>query len=218
MDNTGTIRAGDAPTARRGTKAADAEKKKENLLQARRAENLNDQPDTTVEDLESSKEKKMSRNYQDHYANVVEICTAHRIWASRTITPREAHRAQECHGRACRSWAHMNCHLTPVFHLSEHNEAVILRHGPVYSWWGFPFEQHNGFLKKFRHNGHRHGELEATMIRGHIKYALISDLVSILVPSANDIDALLTCVDRQFGTHSAASSCLRRRSSPCKIE
>lgn len=177
MDTDGQIKAGDAPIAKRGTKAADAEQRKEDLMHARRAEHLGERADTTVEDLERSKEQRMSRNYRDHYNNIVEICTAHRIWASRTITPNEAHRAQECHGRACRSWAGLHCHLTPVFHLSEHNEQNILRFGPVYDWWGFPFEQHNGFLKKFRHNGKAHGELECTMSRGWMKYTLVSNLV-----------------------------------------
>ena len=72
----------------------------------------------------------------------------------------------------------MNCHLTPNFHLSEHNEDVILKYGPVYGWWGFPMGQHNGFLKKFKHNGHSGGELEATMMRGWVKYSLLHDLVS----------------------------------------
>ena len=71
----------------------------------------------------------------------------------------------------------MNCHLTPVFHLAEHNEEVMLQYGPVYGWWGYPMEQNNGFLKKFRTNGHTGGELEATLMRSWVKYGLISDLV-----------------------------------------
>ena len=33
-------------------------------------------------------------------------------------------------------------------------------------------------MKKFRNNGHAGGELELTMMRGWVKYGLVSDLVS----------------------------------------
>lgn len=71
----------------------------------------------------------------------------------------------------------MFCHLTPNFHLSEHNNEDLLRPGPFPSWWGFPFEQFNGFLKRFKLNGHTGGALELTMMRGWWKYNLLSDLV-----------------------------------------
>lgn len=177
----GTIPDCDAPQPRSSTKAARAEKRKEEILLSRRRGNLatNVNLETAAQEYDEIAQLKMDRNYRRHYDNVLEHSTALRIWASRSITPDEARRAQECHGRACRAWAEMNCHLTPNFHLSEHNLDTILRLGPVYGWWGFPMEQHNGFLKKFRHNGHSGGEMEVTMMRGWLKYSLISDLVSL---------------------------------------
>lgn len=170
----------DAPRPKRTTNASKEEAQMEKLLAGRRREDLSANPDAQADDYEYIDSLKMDRNYVRHYNNVLEHCTAIRIWASRSITPAEARRAQECHGRACRSWAAMNCHLTPNFHLSEHNEEVILKYGPVYGWWGYPMERHNGFLKSFHHNGHSGGELEATMMRGWLKYSLVSDLVCVI--------------------------------------
>lgn len=58
-------------------------------------------------------------------------------------------------------------HLTPN----------ILRLGPVYGWWAYPYERNNGFLGKFKHNNHTGGEIEATLMRGWIKGTLIHELV-----------------------------------------
>ena len=105
------------------------------------------QDETTADDYEDSDAATMDRNYRHHYSSALEMCTAIRIWASWSITPAEARRAQRCHGRACQSWARMNCHLTPNFHFAAHNEDLILKYGPVYGWWGYAMERHNGFLK-----------------------------------------------------------------------
>ncbi|KIP04677.1 hypothetical protein PHLGIDRAFT_120505 [Phlebiopsis gigantea 11061_1 CR5-6] len=180
----------DAPRPRRKTKAAQANQRKEDLLKKRRLKDLAMDPKTKPADLIAAAAMKMSRNYREHYANVLEHCTCVRIWASRSITPEEARRAQECHGRACRAWARMQCHLLPNFHLSEHNEPTILRMGPIYVFWTFPTEQHNGFLKKFRLNYHTGGELEGTMMRGWVKYTLIYELIlhmeAIEIPTLDD--------------------------------
>lgn len=173
----------DAPRPKSSTKAAEAEARKEGLLAERRLQDMANDPNVAIEDVEEEKElnasqARMSRNYNDHYRCVLDHCTAIRIYGTRAISPSEVTRASEHHSRACRSWARMKCHLTPNFHLSEHNATSILAYGPVYGYWGYPMEQHNGFLKKFRHNGHPGGELEATLMRGWIKYSLVNDLVS----------------------------------------
>ena len=80
----------DAPRPKRTTKAAQKEARKEELLATRRREELAANADTVFEDLEQSDMLKMDRNYLHHYTNVLEHCTAIRIWASQTITPEEA--------------------------------------------------------------------------------------------------------------------------------
>lgn len=179
----GKIPDGDAPRARKSTKASKKEAKKEALLAARRKTNIARDANADLELLFDGEEflpdlAKMSRNYKNHYDCVLDHSTAIRIYASQSITPQEIKRASQSHSRACRGWARMNCHLTPNFHLSEHNSEFLLAYGPPYGYWGYPMERHNGFLKNFTHNGHTGGELEATLMRGWLKYTLISDLVT----------------------------------------
>lgn len=171
----------DAPRPRANTKAAQAESKKENLLSSRRQkERARDKNVVGVEEMQGPDEEqtRIGRSYTEHYKCVLKHCSSIRIYATRSITPSEITRAGQYHSSACRGWARMNCHLTPNFHLSEHNPTFLLAYGPPYGYWGYPMEQHNGFLKKFHHNGHGGGELEATLMRGWIKYSLVSDLVS----------------------------------------
>lgn len=180
-----------APVPRRKSRAAKTLAGKEALVRQRLYEHLSKQPDTTPDDLEAASNVKMDRNLRSHFNAALEHATAVRLWATHNITPHDAQRAQECHGRACRSWARMFCHLTPNFHLSEHNIDNILRLGPFPSWWGFPFEQFNGFLKRFKNNGHTGGQLELTMMRGWWKYTLLSDLVRQILSVSAATDSIL---------------------------
>lgn len=120
---------------------------------------------------------RMKRNYRMHFNTVLQWCSSVRIWASRSISPEEVQRAQDCHDRACQTWAEMNCHLMPYFHLSTHHFSRFLALGPSYAWWTYAGERNNGYLGKFRHNGHTGGELESTMMRGWLKSQLIFNLV-----------------------------------------
>ena len=128
-------------------------------------------------DAEYVDQTSMRRNYREHFDTVCEWQSAIRIWSAQSITVAEARRAQDCHNRACQAWARMNCHLTPYFHILSHLKLFLLRYGPVYAQWGFPFEQKNGWLTKLRHNGHQGGELESTMMRGWVKLDLVYELV-----------------------------------------
>lgn len=162
----GKIPEGDAPRPKPTTNATKEETRVEKPLAGRRCEELGSKEDTCAKNYDHIRNLKINHSYRQHYANVMEHCTAIHIWASRTITPAEIQRAQECHGRACHAWAGMHCHLTSNFHLSEHNADTMLRYGPMYEWWGYSMERNNGFLKQFRHNKHSGGELEAIMMRG----------------------------------------------------
>ena len=177
--NDGSIPDSDVPKARSSTKAAAAEAKKEKLLQSRRCIYLQDEvraPGQAARAPDS--DTAMSRNYQKHYSNVLNMCTSIRIWSSQSITPDEARRAQECHARACWEWASMNCHLSPYCHLLMHHTDFILRLGPTYTFWLFGPERNNGWLSHVNTNGHIGGELEATMMRSWVKNGLLQDLVS----------------------------------------
>ncbi|KAH9932537.1 uncharacterized protein B0H18DRAFT_1083280 [Fomitopsis serialis] len=174
----GSIPEGCAPRPNASSNAGKALAKKEDLIRSRQRAHLAAQPgDVPIEAMEAINRMEIDRNYRRHYENALEMCTAIRIWASSSISPQEVERAQDCHSRACQSWATMNCHLTPYFHLATHNSEFFLRNGPSYSWWAYPYERNNGFLGRFKTNGHTGGELEATMMRGWVKCQLIQDLV-----------------------------------------
>lgn len=176
----GTIPDTDAPAPKSKTKAGRAAKRKEDLVRGRLREDIAHDQDATIDDLDAADDATMDRNYRRHFDTVTEHATAIRIWGTHEITPADVQRAQRCHGRACRSWARMNVHLTPNFHFSEHNEPALLRLGPFPGWWGWPMEQFNGFLKKVKNNGRAGGQIEGTMMRAWWKYSLLSDLVRFL--------------------------------------
>ncbi|KAF8576758.1 hypothetical protein K439DRAFT_1655194 [Ramaria rubella] len=120
----------------------------------------------------------MDRNYRRHFDAVLQLCVSNRIYASHSTSPYELQRAAHCYSRACQEWANLRCHLTPYHHIGLHLDMQFLRVGPSYAAWALPYERHNGFLAKIKHNRHTGGELEATMMRGWVKAQLVNDLVN----------------------------------------
>lgn len=43
-------------------------------------------------------------------------------------------------------------HLVPNHHLSLHLKECLELFGPVFAWWGFPFERINGMLQRLNTN------------------------------------------------------------------
>ncbi|OBZ73172.1 hypothetical protein A0H81_06975 [Grifola frondosa] len=168
----------DAPQFSQSTKAGEAHARVEALLHERRCTHAAYNVNSTPEEFDDIPKVAMDRNYRRHFNVVMEWCAAIRIWSSQSISVEEASRAHDCHARACQTWAQMNCHLTPYFHLLMHlTSSYLLRLGPIYSWWAYPYERNNGLLGRFKHNGHGGGELEATLMRGWTKMTLIHDLI-----------------------------------------
>ncbi|CDO77902.1 hypothetical protein BN946_scf184624.g1 [Trametes cinnabarina] len=167
----------DAPLPRKGTKAYKKWLACQKLLKQRRVNYVLEDPNNSPEELERAKNIQTVRNYAQHYEAIINWCVSLRIMGSQSYTPWEIVRAERLHADACQAWARMGCHLTPNFHLLCHEPRLILRVGPVYGWWGFPYERHNGFLGGMKNNGHIGGEMEATMMRGWLKHQLIFDLI-----------------------------------------
>lgn len=167
----------EAPPLRQSQKTAIKAKRIAELVRERRQTAAAYDPTTTIADLEYIAQEDMQRNYWDHYTTVIEWAVAIRIWASQSISVAEARRAQDCHNRACQDWARMFCHLTPYFHIMIHFLIFVLCLGPVYAWWAYVYERFNGWLSKVNHNGHKGGELEATLMRSWTKLHLMHDLV-----------------------------------------
>ncbi|KAJ7062156.1 hypothetical protein C8F01DRAFT_986742, partial [Mycena amicta] len=143
-----------------------------------------DEPkDNTKEELAATDNITMDRSFQRHYDTVLKLSAALRIIACHSITPTEIRRGCRLMELGVRDMARMNCHLVPYFHLAAmHTEAQLLKYGPMASWWTFPYEQKNGFLGRFNHNGHSGGELEGTMMRGFWKGTMVQELVCFLPP------------------------------------
>ncbi|OSD03378.1 hypothetical protein PYCCODRAFT_1365629 [Trametes coccinea BRFM310] len=173
----GDIPDAEAPPLKSKEKNAIKSKRVAELVRERRQAAAAYDQATTLEDLEYIEQTAMNKNYRSHFEAALEWCTAIRIWGSQSITVAEASRAQVCHNQACQSWALMNCHLTPYFHILIHLVLFIRRFGPVYAWWAYMFERFNGWLAKVNHNGHKGGELEATMMRSWVKNSLLHDLI-----------------------------------------
>jgi hypothetical protein len=164
------------PNTRLSVSQAAAEK----LLFRRRVENFrmkNHNAAPSAEVLRTMQSLKMDRSLRRHYAAILEFSAAVRILASRAISPNEVRRGFAALSEALQSWARMNCHLTPYFHLILHMESQYYRLGPCYGWWAFAYERNNGTLGRFNNNGHSGGELECTIMRCWWKSLLIHDLV-----------------------------------------
>lgn len=167
-----------APMPRTNTKVAATAKKTAALLKKRRTKNIARNPDADADDYINSAELLPSRNYQDHYTNVLRFCASTRILTAHEITPLEALRGQTFLSDAFQSWASMNCHLKPNAHNSMHLYEYILMYGPFYGWWVYCYERFIGTLAKFKNNGHGGGELEGTFMRGWWKVIRCQELVS----------------------------------------
>ncbi|KII96111.1 hypothetical protein PLICRDRAFT_98402 [Plicaturopsis crispa FD-325 SS-3] len=140
--------------------------------------NISRQDDANEDDYMESADLRSSRNYHDHYTNVLRFCAGIRILITQSITPNEAERGQTFFTQAFESWATMNCHLKPSQHTSTHILEFLMSLGPAYAWWVFAYERFIGILGKMNTNGKRGGEMEATVMRGWWELILCQELVS----------------------------------------
>jgi hypothetical protein len=175
----GEIPDGDAIPSAPNTNLASAQAAMERLLLQRRTNNfrLRHGREPSNEELRELQAISMDRSLRRHYSAILEYSSAIRILASRTISPNEVRRGFAALAGSFQSWARMNCHLTPYFHLALHMEDQYYHLGPCYGWWAFGYERNNGTLGRFNHNGHSGGELEATIMRSWWKGLLVHDLV-----------------------------------------
>jgi hypothetical protein len=190
----------DAPRSPAGSKARAEEDRIETLVRTRaRTLFLATHQDPTLEELESIQAATSSRNYRQHFDVILQLTVAIRILGSRQLSPNDVLRGCSAMTRAFQQWARMNVHMTPYFHLIAHYSDPFLAMGPAYGWWTYPYERNNGYLGRFKHNGHAGGELEATMMRGWWKSLFVHELVSDLcTPSLFHADTL---TDSAFREH-----------------
>lgn len=136
--------------------------------------------EAAIEDaLEAAANKIASRNYADHYHAACSFATGASIILRQTITRRESQRARSFFQWSFGKFADMGVLLTPNFHTTIHivDEWIEL-FSSVYGWWAYAFERMNGVVGSTNINGHRGGEIEATMLRAWVKTMCMQDLVS----------------------------------------
>ncbi|KAF8433341.1 hypothetical protein L210DRAFT_3614134 [Boletus edulis BED1] len=79
---------------------------------------------------------KMDCNFHRHYRVILEFSAAICILSLCSLSCTML-------SHACKSWACMDCHLTPYFHLVNHLESQLYHFGPCYATWAFPYQHHN---------------------------------------------------------------------------
>ncbi|EIW75513.1 hypothetical protein CONPUDRAFT_40076, partial [Coniophora puteana RWD-64-598 SS2] len=120
---------------------------------------------TPPEVLDQLSNVKPDRNLRRHYDVLLEFTVAVRILGTREISPRDVQRGSAALSRSTQAWASMHIPLTPYWHFGQHLGEQLYKYGPTYGHWTFPYEQHNAKLLRFKHNHHKGGELECTLMR-----------------------------------------------------
>jgi hypothetical protein len=167
----------EAPHPKSKTNVQKQSLKTRKLIRKQKVTFMAQDPTSLPDDILELDDIEPSRNYHDHYQNVLRYCTAVRILVTRSITPFEADRTQTFLSEAFQSWARMDCHLVPNCHNCQHLIEYILAYGPVYGWWVWAYERAIGILSKVKNNGHGGGEIESTYMRAWWKMIMSQELV-----------------------------------------
>ena len=99
----------------------------------------------------------------------------------RTITPAEIEFAQQLLECLCIDYARNHVPLPPNFHYMMHLEESLLKTGSVYNTHVWAMERANGIISKINHNGKSGGILEGTLMCGWWSYAMLQNLVSLVL-------------------------------------
>jgi hypothetical protein len=168
----------DAPKSRPSTKQATALAKIEKVMHQHRLETLlSETENPTDKQLDLLNTSTMDQSIPHHYGAILEFSAAIQILSSRSISPKKVNCDCAALSKACQSWAHMGCHMTPYFHFTQHLHHQLCQFESCYATWAFPNECNNGFLGRTNQNNHKGGELECTMMRKWWKWVLVHDLV-----------------------------------------
>ncbi|VDC05402.1 unnamed protein product [Peniophora sp. CBMAI 1063] len=170
----------DAPEpTRKKSKAKENQERSERLVRQRRvkARAQDGEADLDDLDLEALEDNHMSKNYHNHYRNVLRMCAGLRQLWTRTTYLDDAEEGQKYLSQAFQSWANMGCHLKPNFHLACHSLEWIECFGTFYAFSAWAFERCMGILSKFKTNNRSGGELECTLMRAWWNTILCQDLI-----------------------------------------
>ncbi|KAL0056601.1 hypothetical protein AAF712_016795 [Marasmius tenuissimus] len=132
-----------------------------------------------------------SRKRFSLYSACLLLCVSVRLFATRTISMRQAETAQDFMSQYCCACIRLGISLVVNHHLSEHFSKMIKRFGPLYGWWLFGFERFNGMLEKVNINGKDKGRSELTLLRNWVQTHLIYELLISLPPDAHILERQL---------------------------
>jgi len=140
----------------------------------------------------TSKCRKCSRTFSELSGSIrndiLLLCAAIRILASRSISMAQARVGQEFLCRYSNECLALGIHLVINHHMSVHYLQMIKLWGPVYSWWLFAFERFNGMLERVNTNGKDGGRSELTLMRNWIMTHLVYDLLLSLPEDAHPLE------------------------------
>ncbi|TFK59244.1 hypothetical protein BDN72DRAFT_946510 [Pluteus cervinus] len=105
-----------------------------------------------------------NREYRKIYTAMLKLCAGVRILSSRRISMAEVRIGHDFLMDYCRALKQFKVHTTINHHMMRYYLKFIPLFGPIYGWWLFPFERFNGMLKKVKHNGHKEGRMELTLL------------------------------------------------------
>ncbi|KIK77526.1 hypothetical protein PAXRUDRAFT_166547 [Paxillus rubicundulus Ve08.2h10] len=151
-------------------------------------------PNPTEAELECANSVAMDHNLQHHYSMVVEFSATIQILSSCSMSPNDIQCGCAALLQATQNWVQMGCHLTPYFHLVNYLEEQMHEFSLCYATWAFPYECHNGRLRKVNHNQHKGGELEGKMMQRWwsimFNYELILHIKTVPDHTEDDEDSL----------------------------
>lgn len=163
----------EAPLPAQGSKVQKAQLRTQAMSRKRRVRQQASESASEDED----ETPRVSRNYHDHYENILRACTAIEMFNTRSHSVNEAAQAQAFLSEAAQSWATMGCNLMPTVHLAMHMFEVDIAYGSLYTVAEWAFERCMGILGRIRTNNHHGGALEATYMRAWWKIMHCQDLV-----------------------------------------
>ncbi|QRV85645.1 Transposase family Tnp2 protein [Ceratobasidium sp. AG-Ba] len=110
-----------------------------------------------------------SRHLLPFYRNCLRYCTGHSLIHDNSVSISSARLEIDLLSRCASTFARMNFHLSPNWHIGTHIEVFVHKYGCARNSWCFSCERANKVMINTHHNGHGLGTLETTMLRGYLK-------------------------------------------------
>ncbi|KAG8724353.1 hypothetical protein FRC09_019802 [Ceratobasidium sp. 395] len=189
---------GDIPRGGQNTKHRKQQARNAKLLLQRRR-HVHDLNGGDLDNAPAIEDCASSRNPRDYFANVMRYSVAYKGIFRHRITRRSVSEISALLELVGATFARMNIHLPPSFHLATHLGDHLLKYGNPFNTWLYYFERANRILINVNTNGHGMGVLEATMAKGFLRraecYRYVKMLQDINEPTEDDLATLKVLLD-----------------------